>query len=58
MPLPDEKPIRTWNAIAEHLGCSIKTAQRAQSNGLPVYRREPRRVFAYPSELDAGPWAS
>src|ERR671927_373256 len=63
--------LTTWNAIASHLGVSVRAAQRYErEKGLPVHRLpgEKSRVFAYPEELDswkerlaipseAAPWA-
>jgi predicted component of type VI protein secretion system len=45
----------TWKQIADHLGCSERSAKRYQAKGLPVYRLaslDHQRVFAYADELD------
>jgi hypothetical protein len=53
MALPDEKPIRSWKSIADHLGCSIRTAQRLEKErNLPVYRNAAWGVHAFESELN------
>jgi len=41
--------------VSEHLGKDIRTAQRYEAEGLPVYRRQHAKhgsVYAYKSELD------
>lgn len=53
----DSAPLDGWKAIAEHLGKSVRTAQRWRSEfGMPVHRigdRDREHVYAYRSELDA-----
>ncbi len=47
--------LETWKQIADHLGCSERTAKRYQEKGLPVYRLaslDHLRVFAYTDELE------
>ena len=49
--------LRSWKEIARHLGASVRTAQRWESEfQLPVRRIEARRgavVFAFPAELES-----
>lgn len=46
-----------WQEIADHVGVSVRAAQRyARELGMPVYRLTPRKVRAYKSRLDA--WES
>jgi PAS domain-containing protein len=49
--------LRSWKEIARHMGASVRTVQRWESElRLPVRRIEARRgavVFAFPSELDS-----
>jgi len=49
--------LNSWKAIANHLGCSVRTARRWEaSEGLPVHRHRhaaQATIFAYKSELDA-----
>ncbi|HEX6907757.1 MAG TPA: hypothetical protein VF154_14170 [Terriglobales bacterium] len=49
--------LRSWKEIARHMGTSVRTVQRWESElRLPVRRIEARRgavVFAFPSELDS-----
>lgn len=51
------KPLRSWKAIAAHLGCSVRSARRWEAEEeLPVHRHMHKtqgRVFAYAHELDA-----
>src|SRR5712692_1099932 len=44
----------SWKEIASHLGkdLSLRTVQRWEADGLPVYR-EGVKVFAYTDELDS-----
>jgi hypothetical protein len=48
--------LRSWKEIARHMGASVRTVQRWESEfQLPVRRIEARRgavVFAFPAELD------
>ena len=56
-PREDSAPLDGWKAIAEHLGKSVRTAQRWRSEfGMPVHRigdRDREHVYAYRWELDA-----
>jgi hypothetical protein len=49
--------LRSWKEIARHMGASVRTVQRWESEfQLPVRRIEARRgavVFAFPAELDS-----
>src|SRR5690242_7577201 len=49
--------LRSWKEIARHLGASVRTVQRWESEfQLPVRRIEARRgavVFAFPAELES-----
>ncbi len=49
--------LRSWKEIARHMGASVRTVQRWESElRLPVRRIEARRgavVFAFPAELDS-----
>lgn len=49
--------LRSWKAIANHLGCSVRTARRWETDeGLPVHRQMHKSqgsVYAYTGELDA-----
>lgn len=49
--------LRSWKAIANHLGCSVRTARRWEAEeDLPVHRlmhKSQGSVYAYPAELDA-----
>lgn len=49
--------LRSWKEIASHMGASVRTVQRWESEfQLPVRRIEARRgavVFAFPAELDS-----
>ena len=45
-----------WKEIAAYLGCGVRTAQRWESNGLPVNRPNPGRrshVLASTEQLDS-----
>jgi hypothetical protein len=53
MSLPDEKPLAGWKEIAKYLGRGIRTAQRMESKGLPVYRHPALGVTAFASEVEA-----
>lgn len=49
-----EPPIEGWDAIADALGVSRRTALRRADLGLPIYRQPgSNRVWAYASELQA-----
>lgn len=55
--LPDDA-LKSWRAIADHFGVTIRTVQLWETErGLPVHRMPgvKGRVYAYPHELDA--WA-
>lgn len=48
----------SWKAIAHHLGRDIRTVQRYEPEGLPVYRHAKHgSVYAYKSELESW-WTS
>lgn len=54
-PLPAEDRLESWKGIAHHLGRDIRTVQRYEAEGLPIYRRPHARhgsIYAYRSELD------
>jgi hypothetical protein len=58
---PERKALQSWKEIATFLGVTVRSVQRWESGGLPVYRQgdgRKARVFAYPDELtqwlDAG----
>lgn len=44
-----------WKEIAQYLRCSLRSAQRYQSIGLPIKRLHPGRgpVVAYSEDIDA-----
>ena len=52
---PDSR-LRSWKAIANYLGCSVRTARRWEADeGLPVHRlmhKSQGSVYAYAAELD------
>ena len=51
---PQEAKPHGWKTIAEHLGCSVSTAQRVEKeDGLPVRRGRARGAHAYESDLEA-----
>ncbi len=49
--------LRSWKAIANYLGCSVRTARRWEADeGMPVHRlmhKAQGSVYAYPGELDS-----
>src|SRR6266699_7237426 len=49
-----KRRLNSWKEIANHFGkdLSLRTAQRWEAEGLPIYR-EGVKVFAYAEELDA-----
>jgi hypothetical protein len=52
--VPDRKALQSWKEIATFLGVTVRSVQRWESGGLPVYRQgdgRKARVFAYPDEL-------
>ena len=52
--VPDRRALQTWKEIAAFLDVTVRSVQRWESGGLPVYRRGDgpnARVFAYPDEL-------
>jgi hypothetical protein len=50
---PGDGILEKWGPIADYLRCSIKTAQRWEKNGLPIYRHEGVGcVWAHKTELD------
>jgi hypothetical protein len=58
MATPDNAPqrhaLQSWKEIATFLGVTVRSVQRWESGGLPVYRQgdgRKARVFAYPDEL-------
>ena len=56
---PLENAYRSWRAIAEHFGVTVRTVQLWETErGLPVHRLPGAkgRVYAYPDELNA--WTS
>jgi hypothetical protein len=51
---PERKALQSWKEIATFLGVTVRSVQRWESGGLPVYRQgdgRKARVFAYPDEL-------
>jgi hypothetical protein len=51
---PERKALQSWKEIATFLGVTVRSVQRWESGGLPVYRQgdgRKARVFAYPVEL-------
>src|ERR1019366_8911126 len=51
---PDRKALQSWKEMAAFLGVTVRSVQRWESGGLPVYRQgdgRKARVFAYPDEL-------
>src|ERR1035441_3706192 len=51
---PDRKVLQSWKEIATFLAVTVRSVQRWESDGLPVYRQgdgRKARVFAYPDEL-------
>ena len=45
-----------WKAIAGYLNCGVRTAQRWETNGLPIHRLKVKgTVISFTEELDA--WA-
>src|SRR5450631_1516633 len=51
---PERKALQSWKEIAAFLGVTVRSVQRWESGGLPVYRQgdgRKARVFAYPEEL-------
>jgi hypothetical protein len=52
--VPDRRALQSWKEIATFLGVTVRSVQRWESGGLPVYRQgdgRKARVFAYPDEL-------
>ena len=59
-PLPAEERLESWKAIAHHLGRDVRTVQRYEAEGLPIYRRPHAKhgsVYAYKSEMETW-WTS
>ena len=55
VPLSSADRLDSWKSIAHHLCRDIRTVQRYEAEGLPVYRRQNAKhgsVYAYKSELD------
>ena len=51
---PQRQALQSWKEIATFLGVTVRSVQRWESGGLPVYRQgdgRKARVFAYPDEL-------
>jgi phage terminase Nu1 subunit (DNA packaging protein) len=47
--------LNSWKEIASHLGCSVRTAQRFEQDGMPVRRpagHSRSAVVAFPEEID------
>ena len=57
-PLSSADRLDSWKAIAHHLGRDIRTVQRYEAEGLPVYRHAKHgSVYAYKSEMETW-WTS
>ena len=55
VPLSPADRLDSWKVIATYLAKDIRTVQRYEAEGLPVYRRQHAKhgsVYAYKSELD------
>lgn len=55
VPLSPADRLDSWKVIASYLAKDIRTVQRYEGEGLPVYRRQHEKhgsVYAYKSELD------
>ena len=55
VPLSSADRLDSWKLVAHYLGKDIRTVQRYEAEGLPIYRRQNAKhgsVYAYRSELD------
>lgn len=56
LPLSPEDRLDSWKSIAQYLHRDIRTVQRWETEGLPVYRHHHSKhgsIYAYRSEVDA-----
>ena len=53
--MPSRRVLQSWKEIAAYLGVSVRSAQRWETSGLPIYRQgtgTKARTFAYADELE------